>query len=118
MVEDAPSWTEIHEQFCQIIQDRTLLIYNADYDIRILKQTISFHDFQEAYRNLKSCCCVMKLFAAFFGQWDDYRDDWKWQKLTKAADCMGVEIEGKAHRALADCQMTLGVLQGMANTLP
>ncbi|MGI9278724.1 MAG: 3'-5' exonuclease [Endozoicomonas sp.] len=129
MVKDAPTWPEVHEEFCQLIEDRTLLIYNLDYDLKILRQTISFHDFNnrnsihklpdflEICRSIKSCC-VMKLFAAFYGQWDDYREDWKWKKLTTAANFMNVEIEGKAHRALADCKITLGVLQAMANTLP
>ena len=48
-VAEAPTWLEIHEEFCQLIQNRTLLIYNVDYDIRILKQTISFHDFKNRH---------------------------------------------------------------------
>ena len=31
MVKDAPYWSEIHEQFCNIIKDRTLIIYNRPY---------------------------------------------------------------------------------------
>ncbi|WP_257292963.1 3'-5' exonuclease [Endozoicomonas sp. ONNA1] len=124
MVEDAPSWPEIHEKFCQIVQNRTLLIYNADYDVAILDQTACA--WIRSDKNIKidlpeslySARCIMKLYAAFFGQWDNYRDDWKWQKLTVAADQMGVIVEGQAHRALADCKMTLGVLQAMTSILP
>lgn len=123
MVENAPIWPQVHTQFCQIIQDRTLLIYNTDYDRRILTQTAyawrkNIDNKPYLPTSLFTARCVMKLYAAFYGQWDDYRDSWKWQKLTVAANQMGVIVKGQAHRALSDCKMTLGVLQAMTSILP
>lgn len=121
MVKDAPYWSEIHDKFCQIIKDRTLIIYNRSYDVRLIDQTIkanidnqTLEDESLNWDKDQRTLCAMKLFAAYYGMWDDYREDWKWQKLTTAADYMRVKIEGKAHRAVADCLMTLGVMQGMA----
>lgn len=121
IVKDAPYWSEIHDQFCNIIKDRTLIIYNRSYDVRLIDQTIkdsienkaleqAAEDWDKGHRIL----CAMKLFAAYYGMWDDNREDWKWQKLTAAASHMDVKIEGKAHRAVSDCLMTLGIVQKMA----
>lgn len=122
MVKDASPWPEIHKRFCSIIKDKTLIIYNSSYDTRIIDQTIAFNTFEsEEYRNwnhYKKTFCAMELFAAYYGYWDDYRENWKWQKLTTAANHMKVKTEGKAHRSLADCRMTLGVIQAMADKVP
>lgn len=37
----------------------------------------------------------------------------RWQSLSKACEQQGIAVAG-AHRALADCRMTLGVVQAMA----
>ena len=37
----------------------------------------------------------------------------RWQSLGKACQQQGIEVVG-AHRALADCRMTLGVVRAMA----
>ena len=121
MVKNAPYWSEIHDQFCQVIKDRTLIIYNRSYDVRLIDQTIkasidnqALEDEAQDWDKDLRILCAMKLFAAYYGVWDDHREDWKWQKLTVAADYMNVKAEGKAHRAVTDCLMTLGVVQGMA----
>ena len=46
----------------------------------------------------------------------EYKGTYRWQKLTNAAAQQGVVIDGKAHRALADVQMTLGVIKAMAKS--
>ena len=120
MVKDAPYWSEIHEQFCSIIKDRTLIIYNRGYDVRLIDQTIKASIENKAMKEEaqdwdkdQRILCAMKLFAAYYGMWDEYHEDWKWQKLTAAADYMNVKTEGKAHRAVTDCLMTLGIVQAM-----
>ena len=120
MVKDAPYWSEIHEQFCNIIKDRTLIIYNRSYDVRLIDQTIkasienkALEQETEDWDKDQSILCAMKLFAAYKGVWDEYHEDWKWQKLTAAAHHMNVKTEGKAHRAVTDCLMTLGIVQAM-----
>ena len=120
IVKDAPYWSEIHEQFCSIIKDRTLIIYNRGYDVRLIDQTIKASIENKAMKEEaqdwdkdQRILCAMKLFAAYYGMWDEYHEDWKWQKLTAAAHHMNVKTEGKAHRAVTDCLMTLGIVQAM-----
>ena len=120
MVKDAPYWSEIHEQFCNIIKGRTLIIYNRPYDVRLIDQTIkasienkALEQTAEDWDKGQRICCAMKLYAAYYGIWDEYHEGWKWQKLTAAAHQMNVKTEDKAHRAVTDCLMTLGVIQAM-----
>lgn len=54
--------------------------------------------------------------ADYRGEWCDRRQKNRWHKLTDAAAHERVAVEGKAHRALADCRMTLGVLKAMAKS--
>ncbi len=121
MVAGAPTWDQLHQQFTDIMSstEQPLVIYNDAYDIRILNNTARIYGISPAYftsgfvRNYDHVDCAMHLYAEFYGQWDDYRDQYKWQKLTNAVKQCGLEVEG-AHRSLSDCKMTLQVLQFMA----
>lgn len=55
----------------------------------------------------------MTEFAEIYGEWNDARDDWKWQKLTTAAAYYGLSFEGTAHDSLADAKMTAAVYKEM-----
>lgn len=112
MVAEAPTWPEVIRKFEEIVIGRDLVIYNADYDLRIIDQTSNLHNILETL--WLEAECTMLAYAEFYGQWDDYREQWKWQRLGNAAKQQGVVIEGTAHRALADCKMTLGVIASMA----
>lgn len=52
---------------------------------------------------------TMTLYAPFHGEWSEYYDDFKWCKLTVAADEIGHEWTGAAHGSLADTLATKAV---------
>lgn len=114
MVADAPSWIKVCSKFYHLISGRKVVIYNSDYDTRLLEQT-------NAANWIVGPCsveqpvfeCAMLAYAEFYGQKSD-RGGYRWQKLTAAAEQQGVKIEGTAHRALSDCLTTLGVIKAMA----
>ena len=110
-VGDAPAWPEVYSQVRDILSadGRTVAIYNADYDIRIIQQTSVLHGLD--YFDF-DWVCMMLQYAKYWGVWDDYRGNYKWQKLTNAARQQGIEI-ANAHRALGDCLMTLAVMDKM-----
>ncbi|HGM5349228.1 TPA: 3'-5' exonuclease [Serratia marcescens] len=114
MVANAPSWIRVCSKFYHLISGRKVVIYNSDYDTRLLEQT------NAANWIVGPCCveqpvfeCAMLAYAEFYGQKSD-RGGYRWQKLTAAAEQQGVKIEGTAHRALSDCLTTLGVIKAMA----
>lgn len=107
-VVSAPTMNQIAPQIENIYATRPTYIYNADYDLRILKQHIGRPP------NILRSQCIMKLYAEFKGDRGNY-GDFKWHKLTVACSHLGVShIEAKAHSALGDCLRTLAVLRGMA----
>lgn len=127
MVADAPTWPEIHDQVTALLSARPLVIYNASYDLKLLEQTAASYGLNMLTTNPPKGIakqqvwgehgvhCAMLTYAEFYGEWNNSRNDYKWQRLGNAAKQQGVELDGTAHRALYDCQMTLGVIQAMSN---
>ncbi|CAI2133326.1 MULTISPECIES: 3'-5' exonuclease family protein [Serratia] len=114
MVATAPSWPHVCRSLYDIISGRKVVIYNSDFDTRILDQTnddwgITIH-FKIERPTFE---CAMLAYAEFYGQISK-RGGYKWQRLTAAAEQQGVIIEGTPHRALSDCLTTLGVIKAMA----
>jgi len=111
---NAPDFADIVDELQGLIQGRVLLIYNAEYDLRLLRQSA-----RKSKVRLKlepaSVQCAMLEYAEFFGEWDDFHENWKWQKLVNAARHTGYKpAEGMLlHRAIADCLATLHVYRHM-----
>ncbi|MDA5536451.1 3'-5' exonuclease [Yersinia mollaretii] len=115
MVADAPTWRDIHYQFMVLTNGRTLLIYNAIFDARLIFQTVAASNLQfSGKKYIFDAECVMDSYAEYYGQWDQKRNKFKWQRLSNAAEQQSVVIDGVAHRALADCKTTLGIIRAMA----
>lgn len=115
-VVDAPTWSQVFDQFKSLVSGRRVVIYNADYDVRLVHQTSLANGLDDSdfhARLGRSAECAMLAYAEHFGDWNEYRQQWRWQKLVNAASQCGIASVG-AHRALADCLMTLGVIKAMA----
>lgn len=108
----APTFAEIYEDLKRILQRASrVIVYNAEYDARLLDQTIrawGLLDLDVAYFD-----CAMLPYAAFAGEYSEYHRSYRWVKLTVAARSFGIDTNS-AHRALDDAQMTLAVIRGMA----
>ena len=123
MVATAPTILELESEIFMALHGRAVLIYNAEYDARILRQSFLYsgaREYGDPYRlpinhfvHIDTFKCVMEWFAQFYGDWNDYRQNYKWQKLSIAALVLGVQISN-AHSAIGDALMTLGVVSGMA----
>jgi DNA polymerase III epsilon subunit-like protein len=112
MVADAPMWPEVWPQVEAALAGRRVAIYNADFDVQMLKQTNRKYHLRWAFPG-EAPVCVMKLYAQFYGEWNYYRSSYRWQKLEEAARQCKVTVKG-AHRARADALMARGVLHYMA----
>jgi len=111
---NAPVFADVVEELEGLIQGKILLIFNADYDLRLLRQTARKSKVQI---NLEPAevRCVMLEYARFFGEWNPKYENWKWQSLANAARRTGyVPAEGMlTHRAIADCVAALNVYRHM-----
>lgn len=116
MVAFAPAWTDICGAVEELFRRFGFVIYNADYDIRLIRQTYDLSGGTSdagPWMLADHAVCAMKLYAEYRGEPGKYHG-YKWHKLVDAAAHEGVVIEGLAHRALADCRMTLGVIKALA----
>ena len=77
--------------------------YNVQFDLRFLK-CLGIDPRDDA-----RIIDTMQLYAPIHGEWSEHFDDWKWCKLTVAADEIGYEWTGSAHGSLADTLATKAV---------
>ncbi|MCX2515826.1 3'-5' exonuclease [Pseudomonas aeruginosa] len=114
MVAAAPGWADVRGQLLELLASgRHLVIYNAGYDLRLIRQSDALHGLETP---VLAAHCAMLTYAEHWGDIDPRRGDYRWQRLGNAAAQQGVEIQGTAHRALADCLTTLGILRAMASS--
>ena len=62
MVASSPQWSEIHPVFCSLVTGNTLFIYNASFDLKLLRQTAALYDF---HLDWLQGHCVMLEYAKF-----------------------------------------------------
>jgi DNA polymerase III subunit epsilon len=113
MCKDAPTWLELAPKIQEILKGQALVVYNATYDRKIMHQTAERWEMTKIeWKEIAEWHCAMEAFAEFYGDWNEYRGNYRWQKLITAASHCNVQIAG-AHSALGDCLMTLGVVKAM-----
>ncbi len=112
MVVDAPAWPDLWPQVEVALAGRHVAIYNAEFDLGMLKQSHRHYRLRWVFPG-EASLCVMKLYAQFYGEWNYYHGSYRWQKLEEAARQCKIAIKG-AHRARADALMARSVLHYMA----
>jgi DNA polymerase-3 subunit epsilon len=96
-----PYWAHSANHLESILTSRELLIYNYQFDIAAIVNTI-VNSGGDPLQNLRGEC-VMLQYARFYGEWNHYRKTYKWQPLP-----------GGDHSALGDCLATLRLIESMA----
>ena len=98
----APTYKEIRSQIEKCIMGKTIVIYNAEYDMRLIWQTHSRYNLSPMLIKPNQIECAMLKYSAWKGElWPD--GSYKWQKLP-----------GGDHTALGDCRATLQIIKKMA----
>ena len=121
MVRESPTFADIFPQLDELLAGRDVVIYNAEYDQKMIRQSAAARgmrftpwwqaDHESVWR------CAMKLYAEFYGDWDDYRGNYRWQRLGNAARQCGLRIDEDLHRARADTELTRQLVLHMASRL-
>lgn len=109
----AETWLSHHKTVRDIVLTANmLLVYNLDYDQRIIRQTCGKYKLPNPLGSIRRQCVMLKYaeHRALPGRYGDFR----WHKLVDAYshEC-GVTTQ--EHRALSDCQMVLDVMQAVAS---
>lgn len=113
MVANKPTFADILPHLTAVLTGRDVFVYNAVYDRKMLHQSAEKAGLPKTdWKEISRWFCVMEEFAIVFGDWNEYRQSYKWQTLKTAAAYYRINQEG-AHNALGDCQTTLKVLMYM-----
>ncbi len=108
-VAGCPTMTEVWPEIERILSGRLICTYNAAYDHRMLSQSLGWSE----VLTLPGWRCVMELYAAYHGVWSEYHGNYKFQKLSYAARCLGIPAWVE-HGARADAEAARLVLVKMA----
>lgn len=99
----APTWETVYPLLEKIVYGKTLVIYNAQYDLRLINQASKAAGIAHPTLPYQASHCAMLTYAEFVGEWNDYRGTFRWQKL-----------QGGDHSALGDVRATLDLIREMA----
>ena len=108
---EAPEWSDVSVELARLAAGRPIVIYNADFDVRLLQQTSRAHGLGSPPIDAR---CLMQLYASWHGEWNEYRGNWRWKKLSDAAAQAGY-FDDRMHRAAADCRASRSVLEYLAS---
>lgn len=107
MVKDCPKISDEWEKIATIIKDKTLLIYNADFDTGMIYRTLEQHGILLDDDFYFKSFCIMNFYQY-------YQQDRRWSKLSSACWEMGIDVQ-QDHRALSDCKMVLELIKSIAD---
>lgn len=111
LVSAAPTWPEIWLQVEALLTSRRVAIYNAEYDLRLMRQSHLAHHL--AWSSAISHFCIMKLYAQFRGDWNSRAGNYRWYSLDDARSQCGLDLPN-AHRAQADTRLARALLHHVA----
>lgn len=110
-VSDAPRWYQIAPTVENILRGRDLIVYNAVYDRKMMHQSAEACQMPKTeWKEVAHWWCAMLAYAEVYGDWNDYRNSYRWQKLTDAMRQQKLNISA-AHTALGDALMTLELVK-------
>lgn len=109
-VQNAPTIGELTGELERVMHGRSTAIYNADFDSRMLWQSVRANGADRSFRWMgdQKWECVMKAYAAYWGQRGRY--GYKWQSLSNACRQQGVKV-ANAHDALGDAKLTAALIR-------
>jgi len=116
MVAKSPTWKDLAATVADILRGREIVVYNAEYDLRMIYRSHQLSGAQtNGWRTIANWHCAMEMYAQFYGDWSDYHQSYRWQKLTVACAQQGIDDPvAPAHSALGDCLRTLALVKVMA----
>jgi len=110
-LEGCPTFADYWPQIEAVINRRKNVMYNAEFDYRMLFMTAHAHHMPRPY--LWNGLCAMQWYAIYHGEPFGY-DGYKYQSLEEACRQMEIPIEEPLHRAATDAKLTAQLLIKLA----
>lgn len=111
MVQNAPYWIQVWEDVKPILYGRHVGIYNADFDLRMIRQSNAKFNLRGEFES--AFFCIMKLYAQYYGSWNNARRSYQWFSLVAASQQCGIPISN-THRAKDDTLLARSIFLHMA----
>lgn len=102
LVAGAPTFGQVHQQLMELLRGKRVVIYNADYDTRMIYQSGKLYAYLPVIL-ADSWECAMEKYAAYIDEWNEYHGNYRWQRLP-----------GGDHSARGDALATLAIVKRMA----
>ncbi len=101
MVAEAPTFPEICPRIAEVLSDKRVLIYNAEFDVGILNYCQNLHKLPILDIRYRSEC-LMEWASQWQGNWSKYHKNYRWKPLNGG------------HRALGDCTAAFELMKWIA----
>lgn len=101
--------------------EKHLTAFNTHFDNRMLMQTAAANELcnERIEHAMAAHCCVMELANRHFikdhGIWKPGYSQFSRLSLARCCEIAGIELQGKAHRAMDDVRATIDLLHFIAN---
>ena len=110
---DAPTWYDVAPAFHAAVDGQDIAIYNADFDLRMIKQSLGMQG--QPLWTPAGVHCVMLAYSKFRKEWNHHFKGWRWHKLVAALEHERIPWpDSPAHSALGDTLATRLLMQHMA----
>lgn len=107
----AQPWPYVHDEICGLLSEASaVVIYNAEYDIRVLRQTAGIHGLTISGFDYH---CAMLAYASYRNEIHPRFNNPRWHKLSAAARHEKVAVK-QEHEALSDCHMVLALMRAVS----
>lgn len=113
MIANSQTWPVLWFTIRTHLFGRMIGMYNEEFDMRMMQQ--SHERYKLPWKENLNTFCVMKLFAQYLGEWDRYRNSYRFVKLDEARRYCGLSIPN-SHRATDDTRLTIEVFKYIAKS--
>ena len=108
---DCPRWPDVEDTIKAALMVRKVVIYNATFDTRMMKQTAAAFGCDTAWIDNLVTDCAMTGAVRRYGATNQYSTI----SLANAVNRAGCGWHGKEHSALGDALTTLALVRKIAN---
>ena len=116
-VREKPTFSELWPELSSILESHDLVLtYNADFDFRLMKQSLEHDDNIRKLSEIPNDC-IMQAYTGWWRAQDPKNNSTSYRSLNQAAEECGVQAQNEPHRALDDCETTRQLLAHITENL-
>lgn len=112
-VEKAPTFVDLYARFRDLLQNKVVVAYNAAFEQKTTEYTTGLYGLARI-EGITWECAMLAYARHNPSKRDKFGRPGGWWRLEEAAKAEGVTAPGKAHDALTDVYLTLGLVRKMA----